>query len=159
MFNAVSPGAQRAPFSISIGSGLGGFANFIWRPVMTEDQQASLDLLLLEQRVTTEAPSLAVAYILAICLGIVSAHRFYLRRPGSALLQILLLPLGVGVLWWIVDLFLIPGMVRDEREKIRQREMLNFLGGRSLRAQAVAPRPPSVDASLVSQLLVERGLA
>jgi hypothetical protein len=48
----------------------------------------SADLMVIEQRVTNEAPSAGAAYLLCILLGWVSAHRFYLGRPGTAILQI-----------------------------------------------------------------------
>jgi TM2 domain-containing membrane protein YozV len=77
--------------------------------------------ILVEQLVATEAPSLAVAYLLWLCLGLFSAHRFYLRRPGSAVLQILSYFVIIGFLWWLVDAMLIPGMVREMRFEIRAR--------------------------------------
>lgn len=83
--------------------------------------------MLIEQRVTNESPSVAAAYLLWIFLGILSAHRFYLGRPGSAILQILLYFVLVGFIWLLVDLFLIPGMVRDRQEAIRQRLRAEFL--------------------------------
>ena len=45
--------------------------------------------MLIEQRVTNDGPSTVVAYLLWFFLFIVSGHRFYLGRPGSAILQIL----------------------------------------------------------------------
>lgn len=57
---------------------------------------------------------LALAYI-AWLFGIFGAHRFFLGRPWSGLLYLLTLGLlGIG---WIVDLFLIPGMVQDCRAR------------------------------------------
>lgn len=66
------------------------------------------------------------AYLFAILLGGFAAHRFYLNLPGSAIAFLILWWGGwalsvfvVGIfmviaagIWWIVDLFLIPGMVR-----------------------------------------------
>ena len=77
--------------------------------------------MLIEQRVTNESPSVAAAYLLWFFLGILSAHRFYLGRPGSAILQILLFFVLIGFIWLLVDLFLIPGMVRERQDAIRQR--------------------------------------
>lgn len=75
----------------------------------------------IEARVAAEGPSMAVAYLFWAFIGVVSAHRFYLHRPGTAIFQIILLLLVVGIIWWVIDAFLIPSMVRDERETIRRR--------------------------------------
>jgi len=79
--------------------------------------------------------SAAVAYILWWFLGMFGGHRFYLGRPGSAaailcitLVSFLLLIIIIGaftllisVVWWIVDAFLIPGMVRDHNLRLANR--------------------------------------
>jgi TM2 domain-containing membrane protein YozV len=62
-----------------------------------------------------------VAYLFWFFLGIFSAHRFYLGRPGTAILQILSYLVLIGFLWLLVDAFLIPGMVRSKQQDIRQR--------------------------------------
>lgn len=77
--------------------------------------------MLIEMRVSNDGPSIAVAYLLWFFLGIVSAHRFYLGRPASALLQIVSFFVLVGFIWLFVDLFLIPGMVREEQDRMRAR--------------------------------------
>lgn len=72
-----------------------------------------------------ERKSTTVAYLLWFFLGGVGAHRFYLGRPGSAVGMLALnflgwptlgiglgfLLLGAFAIWWVVDVFLIPGMV------------------------------------------------
>src|SRR5205807_4789071 len=40
--------------------------------------------MLIEQRISNMKPSTGVAYLLAIFLGVFGAHRFYLKRTGSA---------------------------------------------------------------------------
>lgn len=77
--------------------------------------------MVVEARVANEQKSVGVAYALWFFLGILSLHRFYLGRPGTAILQILSYFILVGFLWWIVDAFLIPGMVDKHRDKIRAR--------------------------------------
>lgn len=80
--------------------------------------------LLIEQRITNEKKSTAVAYLLWFFLAGFGAHRFYLGRPGSAVVQILLflsgilllVPLIPYVIWIIVDAFLIPGMIRQDMD-------------------------------------------
>jgi TM2 domain-containing membrane protein YozV len=50
-----------------------------------------------------------VAYLLWFFFGFLSAHRFYLGKIGSGILYLLTGQLlGIG---WIIDLFLIDGMV------------------------------------------------
>ncbi|WP_104129620.1 NINE protein [Cryobacterium sp. N21] len=78
---------------------------------------------------TSAGKSMLTAYLLAILLGGFGAHRFYLGRPVSAsiLLCVALVAVITGAMsdsgtspllvvvwiWTIVDLFLIPGMVRS----------------------------------------------
>jgi TM2 domain-containing membrane protein YozV len=53
--------------------------------------------------------SKTTAYLLWFFLGWLSAHRFYLGKTGSAIFYLFTLQLfGIG---WIIDLFLISGMV------------------------------------------------
>ncbi len=77
------------------------------------------ELSLVEQRVANDGPSTAVAYLLWLFLWWVSAHRFYLGRPVSAVLQILSYFIVIGFFWVLVDAFLIPGMIRDKNDEIR----------------------------------------
>ena len=91
--------------------------------------------ILIEQRVTNDARSPVVAYLLLIFLGGFAAHRFYLGRMLSAIVLLILFWVGVflsGIfiglpllmiagLWLLVDLFLIPGMIREDKDAIRAR--------------------------------------
>lgn len=81
-------------------------------------------------------PSTGVAYVLWALLGGLGVHRFYLGRPFTGLLWALTFGLlGVGLL---LDLFLIPGMVRAARRKY-VREM-SAITGRPIPAGARGPR-------------------
>lgn len=84
------------------------------------------ELSLIEQRVTNDGPSSGVAYLLWLFLGFLSGHRFYLGRPGTAILQILSYLVLVGFIWLLIDAFLIPGMIRERRNEIRQRLVLQM---------------------------------
>lgn len=74
-----------------------------------------------------------IGYILWI-FGFMGAHRFYYGKPVTG--TIWFFTLGLFLIGWIVDLFLIPGM--DRRAEIRFREgeksynvtwiLLTFLG-------------------------------
>ena len=58
----------------------------------------------------------------ALCFaGLAGLHRFYLGRPVSGLIWLLTLGLlGVGQ---VIDLFLIPGMLREEATQRRLNRM------------------------------------
>lgn len=95
--------------------------------VSTEQQ------ILIEQRVTNEAKSIGASYLLWFFVGYLGGHRFYLGRKGSAIAMLLLTVFGVllsfvGVglvflgivgVWALVDAFLIPGMVAEQKNKVR----------------------------------------
>lgn len=87
------------------------------------------DRTLIEMRVSNDGPSQAVAYLMWFFLGLLSAHRFYLRRPGSAILQILTFFIVIGFFWLLIDVFLIPGMVRERQDEIRRRLTMEALAG------------------------------
>ncbi len=56
-----------------------------------------------------------VAYLLWFFLGFLSLHRFYLGKIGSGLIWLFTLQLfGIG---WIVDLFILSGMVDNYNNK------------------------------------------
>ena len=90
--------------------------------------------MLIEQRVANQAKSAGVAYLLLIFFGGFGIHRLYLGRTASGIVMLLLavagwatLVVGIGfaflavvAIWWIVDLFLVPGMV--EAGKVSARE-------------------------------------
>lgn len=59
--------------------------------------------------------SKTVAYLLWFFLGIFSAHRFYLGKVGTGILYLLTLQLfGIG---WIIDLYVLGGMVDNYNNK------------------------------------------
>ena len=74
--------------------------------------------------------SMAIAYVLWFFLGMLGIHRFYLGRAGTGIVQLLLGIIGwatamllIGFIfliplwiWLIIDIFLIPGMVRKANQ-------------------------------------------
>jgi TM2 domain-containing membrane protein YozV len=86
---------------------------------------ATGELQLIEQRVTNDGKSAGFAYVLWFFFGIFGNHRFYLGRAGSGIAM--LLTLGGFFIWWIIDLFLIGGMVRHYNGTLRQRLTVEML--------------------------------
>jgi TM2 domain-containing membrane protein YozV len=82
------------------------------------------DKILIEQRITNEKPSSGVAYLLAIFLGPLGAHRFYLGRTGTGVIMLILSITFFGLIitlpWTLIDLFLIPGIIREKIEIMRR---------------------------------------
>ncbi|KCZ85313.1 TM2 domain-containing protein domain-containing protein [Hyphomonas adhaerens MHS-3] len=79
------------------------------------------DMILIEQRVANERKSAGAAYLLWFFLGFLSAHRFYLGKPISAILQILSYFILIGFVWWVLDFFLIPSIIEDDLDNKRAR--------------------------------------
>ena len=58
--------------------------------------------------------STGLAYVMWFFLGCLSAHRFYAGQIVLPILQIIsILCMGMGLIWVLIDIFLIPGMIRN----------------------------------------------
>ena len=79
------------------------------------------DMIYVEQRVANEKKSAGAAYLLWFFLGFVSAHRFYLGKPVTAILQIVSYFFLIGFVWWFLDFFLIPSIIEDDLDEKRAR--------------------------------------
>ena len=83
--------------------------------------------------VTNNSHSMIVGYIVWV-FGFIGSHRFYYGRPISG--TIYFFTLGIFLIGWIIDLFLIPGMDREADNKYTSGEkdytiswvLLTFLG-------------------------------
>jgi len=90
--------------------------------------------LLVNSEVQKRGKNILLAYILLIFLGTLGIHRFYLGKTGSAVAQLVLtivgwmtvvliigfIPLVVVGIWAIVDLFLVPGIIRQQNEEVER---------------------------------------
>lgn len=91
--------------------------------------------LLIEQRVANETRSPLIAYVLLFLLWGSGVHRMYLGRWLSGFLMLAMSGLGwltapilIGwplialvSVWAVVDIFLIPAMIREDQDDIRRR--------------------------------------
>ena len=101
-------------------------------------------LQLVEQRLANEARSSTLSYVLWFFLGPFGAHRFYIGKVGSGIGMLVLFWLGlftswlaIGLvfliaygIWWLVDAFLIPGMVDADR-RLKRTQIANEIGATS----------------------------
>lgn len=73
-------------------------------------------------RFESNKKSTGVAFLLWIFFSMLGGHRFYLGRPWSAVLMILLTITMFGAIitaiWALIDAFCIPGMVRDYNNRL-----------------------------------------
>lgn len=83
--------------------------------------------------------SKGVAYILWLLFGWLGVHRFYAGRTGSGLAQLLLslsvVGLGVTIIWWLIDAFLVPDMINSHNLKT-----INMIYGSDKREGEEQPR-------------------
>jgi TM2 domain-containing membrane protein YozV len=81
--------------------------------------------LLVETRLANSQRSVGLAYLLLLFTLV--GHNFYLGSIGRGIAQLLLSLLAVGLVWVLVDLFLLAGMVRKHNGALRNRLMLETL--------------------------------
>jgi TM2 domain-containing membrane protein YozV len=82
-------------------------------------------MMLIEQRIANDKPSTGAAYLLCIFLGVFGVHRLYLGRTGSGIVMLILGITIIGMIvtgiWAFIDLFLIPGIIREKMDAQRQK--------------------------------------
>lgn len=66
-----------------------------------------------------------IAYVAWFILGLVGVHRLYLDRFASGIVMLVLtlsiMGFPITLVWWAVDGFLIPGMIREENTALAVR--------------------------------------
>lgn len=114
--------------------------------------------MLVEQKVSNAQKSTGTAYLLWFFLGGFGAHRFYLGKTGTAVTQLIitligcftLFPLIITGIWWIVDAFLIPGIIQGHTEQTRRDARLEVAALQV--AGASASHPQDLPAHLATVL-------
>ena len=89
---------------------------------MTKQQQSIIDHKLNEgqrryvlPRYESRKKSKLVAYLTWFFFGV---YYFYLGKPIANLLLWISFPFLIGIVWWFVDLFRIPGIVDEYNDKL-----------------------------------------
>ena len=103
---------------------------------------STAELSYVEHQVINDAPTVGLAYVLWFFGGLFSAHRFYIGKPGSAVLQILSYFVIVGFAWWIIDAFRIADMVDERKDRLRGRMVKQLAARADVREEL--PRPSRV---------------
>ncbi|PYI56992.1 TM2 domain-containing protein [Paenibacillus flagellatus] len=95
--------------------------------IALKSQLDARELLLLDQEVKNHGKNMVVAYILWYFLGLFGGHRFYMRKKGSAIAQLILSLTVIGMIatsiWWLVDAFLLHTWVKDHNRDVEGRIM------------------------------------
>lgn len=73
-----------------------------------------------------EDKNLGIAYILAVIMPMFSLHRHYLGKHGSAILQMLLWFVGIGAIWFFVDLITMRSLVNEANMSIGAYDKVNI---------------------------------
>lgn len=92
--------------------------------------------MLVEAKVNNSKKSTGTAYLLLLFLGSLGAHRFYMGKIGTGWTQLILFFLGIltlGLLWiplgiWLlIDLVLLPSIIREHLDKARKEARLEVM--------------------------------
>ncbi|MEJ6348953.1 TM2 domain-containing protein [Holzapfeliella sp. He02] len=89
--------------------------------------------LLVNSEVEKRSKNIIVAYILCWLTGVIGGHRYYLGKTGTAIMMTGLCIVTFGVvsaIWAFIDLFLIPGIVNDNKREIEQQVTQEILARR-----------------------------
>lgn len=87
--------------------------------------------ILVNSEVEKNSKNITVAYLLWLIVGVLGGHRYYLGRTGSAIAMTVLTITVVGgvisAIWALVDLFLIPGIINEDKQRVEQEAINNIL--------------------------------
>jgi len=99
--------------------------------IAQKSQLDARELLLLDQEVKNLGKNMVVAYVLWYFLGVFGGHRFYMKKTGSAIAQLILTLTVVGAIvtsiWWIIDAFLLHTWVKDHNRQVEEHVLNDIL--------------------------------
>ncbi|MBB3114719.1 TM2 domain-containing membrane protein YozV [Paenibacillus phyllosphaerae] len=99
--------------------------------IAQKSQLDARELLILEQEVKNQGKNMIVAYILWYFLGVFGGHRFYMKKTGTAVTQLILTLTVIGafvtLVWLLVDAFLLHTWVKEHNRNVEDRIMSEIL--------------------------------
>lgn len=84
---------------------------------MTEEKELQQNKSSNDSKVSPK--SRLVATLLALFLGVIGVHRFYVGKIGTGILMIFLSLCGIGEIWALIDFILILcGLFKDDQGRV-----------------------------------------
>jgi TM2 domain-containing membrane protein YozV len=98
------------------------------------------ELLILDSEVKSQGKNMVVAYILWYFLGIVGGHRFYMKKTGTAVAQLIISITVIGMvvtfIWWVIDAFLLHTWVKEHNHTLENQMIDQLLYSKTHNQQA-----------------------
>ena len=95
------------------------------------------ELLILRQETENRKKSALVTWLLWLFLGVFGAHRFYLGKTGTGIAM--LFTLGGVFIWYLIDIFLIPGMLKENEHNLQSKILQEMIAVRANRQLPISP--------------------
>lgn len=100
------------------------------------NQLNAQEKILVDSQVANKAKKSVVAWLLWLFLGAFGAHRFYLKKTGSAVVMLILTLTFFGAVisgpWAIIDAFFIQKWVHQSEEEVEKEAVAQIAVSKSL---------------------------
>jgi TM2 domain-containing membrane protein YozV len=113
-------------------------------PAAKQSRLDARQLMPANSGVRNQGKNRVAAYVLWFLLGLFGGHRFYMKKKGSAMAQLILTITFIGMIvnaiWWIVDAFLVHTWVKEHNRGLDDRLVSQMLAEQDPSAPNGSPR-------------------